>query len=233
MGYKRSWGRTFNVSAALYYYNYRNDQDFQFVLNTTTNTFQQNGINIAKARTYGLDLEANWAPTDNLSFLMSYSYINARVVEGCCFVDSLDPLATAPGAQPVGPLVSSQQPQSIAGAHLKGSPDNKFSLSAIYRWDFTEGSLTGVLTYNLRGGVYASFFDRPIWKAPGFSTTNVRFTWTDADNRYSIIAWANNISDERGYEYVVPTAGTAAVPAYVSPTFTLPRTAGVELQLRF
>lgn len=233
LGYKRSWGRMFSLTAAAYYYDYKNDQDFQFVLNTGTNTFQQNGLNIARARTYGLDLESTWAPTDNLTFLLSYSYIHARVVTGCCFVDSLDPLATGSGAQPVGPLIAGQQPQSIAGAHLKGSPDNKVSLTAIYRWDFTEGSLTGVLTMNYRSGVYASFFDRPGWLAPGFSTTNLRFTWQDADNRYSIIAYANNVFNKRGYEYVVPTAATGGGVSYTSPTFTLPRIAGLELQLRY
>lgn len=239
-GYKFSPTRKLTVDAAIYYYDYRDAQDFASQYNSTLNRFDSVGINIEKSTNYGLDLELNWHPTSQFTLLGNYSYINATVDKACCFVDPFDPGATAPGAQPVGPLIPAvgttpaQQPQSIAGAHLKGSPPNKFGITALYRFDFEKSSLNLSVTHNWRDGNYSSFFNRSIYEAPAYSSTNVRAVWNSDDKNYTVIAYVNNVFDKFGYEYVVAAANPDPLGATLSnPTFTIPRTFGLEVQRRF
>ena len=97
---KKGFGNTLQLNATAYFYSY---DGLQVPLDV-----QENGIrltrffNIEESRAQGLELEAQWTPTDDLRFLFSYAYNDFEVRDACCFVDVADPLALQPGAKPVG-----------------------------------------------------------------------------------------------------------------------------------
>lgn len=235
-GLKKSWGRSFQLNAAAYYYNY---QDLQVPLTVVIPGGAQltEFFNIAESHSYGLEVEAMWRPIDNLQLMASYAFSGSEIKEACCFVDGADPLALQPEAQPSGPLVGVQQPQSLNGQELPQQIPHKVALSAIYTIGFDAGSLDLAVNYTWRDEVYHSVFNRAYTKTPAFDMVDLRAIWTSADDSYRVIGYVKNVFDEVGYD---TAEGTQYDPTFspflaVSQTYGLmpPRTFGVQVQFRF
>ncbi|MFT3810503.1 MAG: TonB-dependent receptor [Micropepsaceae bacterium] len=235
-GFKTAWGRTLQINTAAYYYNYT---DLQVPLTVVIPGGAQltEFFNIAESSSYGLEIEAAWRPLDNLQLLASYAFAGSEIQEACCFVDGADPLAQQPGAQPVGPLVGGQQPQSLTGQELPQQTPHKVALSAIYTFDLEGGSLDLAANYTWRDETYHSVFNRTYTQTPAFDRVDLRAVWTSADDAYRVIGYVKNVFDEVGYD---SAEGTQYDPTFspglaVSQTYGLmpPRTFGVQVQLRF
>ncbi|MDE2488261.1 MAG: TonB-dependent receptor [Alphaproteobacteria bacterium] len=102
VGLKKQFGRTLQVNAAVFYYNYENDQIPLSVAQTAGAVGPANSIfyNVPKAKSQGFELESIWQPIDHLQFLFNYSYLDAHVTKGDGVVDPADPAALAAGAKP-------------------------------------------------------------------------------------------------------------------------------------
>ncbi|HEV2531937.1 TonB-dependent receptor [Phenylobacterium sp.] len=102
IGLKKDFGRTFQVNAALFYYDYKNDQIPLTVAQTSGGLGQAQSIffNVPAAKSQGFELESIWQPIDHLQVLFNYSYLDAHVTQGDGIVDPADPAALAPGAKP-------------------------------------------------------------------------------------------------------------------------------------
>ena len=66
----------------------------------------------------------------------------------------------------------------------------------------------------------------------GAGVTNLRATWTDARDRYQIIAYGRNITDEYGLDGVTAERDADGT-IFQTWSLTPPRTYGVEVQYRF
>jgi iron complex outermembrane receptor protein len=194
-------------------------------------------FNLDESTSYGVELEAVWRPIDPLRLSMSYAYAKSKIDDACCFVDGVDPRAAQPGAQPVGPLVAGQQPQSLAGERLPQTPQNKIALNASYDIDFTAGVLTLSGTYTWRDDAYASVFNRAYTETPGYDQVDLRAVWRDASDRYRVIAYVRNVFDEQGYDSASGSMlASPPAPANrygVTYGLTPPRTVGLQLQYNF
>jgi iron complex outermembrane receptor protein len=261
-GWKREW-RDWNLTtnAALFLYTYSDIQTPLTVVPDVGPAFTAL-VNIPEAETSGFELETNWAPLDNLRIIFNYAYLNAELKEGCCFVDSIDPRAVLPGANPQGQtLANGSRGQSVEGNKLPFSPEHKIAVNAAYTWDFDPGSFTASASYFWRDEFFTSIFNRSTGVAPAFDQTDLRLLWRDIDDRFTIIGYVRNVFDEIGYDAVSnglrqscasatvpPAAGTLPVTSSscnsnglltqaglitTSETLTPPRTYGVELQIRF
>ena len=95
-----------------------------------------------------------------------------------------------------------------------------------------------------RRAQYGSIFDRTYYKSPSFDQVDARLTWRAEDGKYTVIGFAKNVFDTKGYA----NGATAGRRAGLTPgrpelsgvfgqstTYELnpPRTYGVELQYRF
>ncbi len=233
LGYKHTFSNAVRLNAAAYYYNYGGLQ----VPLTVTDPGGANltrFFNLDKSESYGLELEGTWQATSALQLSASYGYAKSKVKDACCFVDGQDPLAQQPGAQPVGPLVAGQQPQSLDGSELPNTPRHKLGLNALYSIDFSPGTLTLSGSYMWRDKAYYNIFNRFYNQAPSFDQVDLRAIWTDNDNRYRVIAYVRNLFDSVGYDgasgtlLATPPAPMGAISQ--SYSFTPPRTFGVQLQ---
>ena len=240
VGLKRTVGRTFQLNASAFYYQYYSDQQplGQLGDNGVINTLI---INIPEARSTGLELESIWSPIKDLQLTGNYSFLDAVVtnMNGECFQDAVDTLAQARGAnQGRGCAGKGMGLQDLTGQILPEAPKNRITVGALYTLRFEPGSLALSGTYVWKDKTYDSVFNRSYNLNPAYTQVNVRATWTDIHDRYSVIFYVNNLFDTIGYDgsaglnVTTPKAGVAPVIDRLV-SYTPPRTFGVEFQYRF
>lgn len=232
IGAKKSFGATLQLNATAYYYAY---DGLQVPLDVEENGIQLTRFfNLEDSRAQGLELEANWRPTDALRVIATYAYNDSEVREACCFVDAADPLAQQPEAQPSGPLAGANQPQDLKGEMLPRTIPHKLGLNVSYDIPLgAYGDLTVSGNYSWKDETYHGVFNRPYTQTPSYEQVDLVGLWTSPDESYRVIGYVKNLFDEQGFD---GSTGTARIfPAGVSQTYYLtpPRTYGVQLQLRF
>jgi iron complex outermembrane recepter protein len=80
----------------------------------------------------------------------------------------------------------------------------------------------------------STLFANPIYRTESFTTGDLRALWRDTEDRYTVIAFVKNITDEEGFgSSTASPAGVTAVGARRSVSLIFPRTYGLELQYRF
>lgn len=221
LGFKRTWGRTLQTNFAVYNYDYKNLQiPITRIAATTIGATTTAFYNVPKSRSRGFEAEILWQPIDNLQIVGTYAYIDAKIREGTA-VDSVDPTATQPGAQPVLtfaqcaatpsacavddftnglPNAGFVRYQSLAGSSLPNAPRNKFAVSANYTLNFDPGSLTASLSYAWRDHAYGGLFKRWYYRAPRWDQVDARLLWKSTDDKYEFIGFVKNIFDTVGYD---------------------------------
>ncbi|MBR9807682.1 MAG: TonB-dependent receptor [Alphaproteobacteria bacterium] len=234
LGLKKTLGDSLQVNATAYYYSY---DGLQIPLDV-----QENGLrltrffNLEESTAQGIELEANWSPTDRLRFLFSYAYNDSEIQDACCFVDVADPYATQPGAQPVGqPDASGNQYQSLEGEMLPRTIPSKFGLNASYTFPLADsGDLTLSANYSWQDATYHGVFNRAYNETPSYEQVDLIALFRSVEDAYSIIGHVKNVFDEQGYDgsngtFLYQPFGSVAQTYYM----TAPRTYGVQIQMRF
>ncbi|HLZ84155.1 MAG TPA: TonB-dependent receptor, partial [Caulobacteraceae bacterium] len=239
IGLKKTVNREFQANLSAFYYLYYNYQQ-PLGVQGSAGVVSSQVFNIPEVHTYGVELETIWQPTRELTLSLNYAYLNATVAStrGQCLEDTADPLALAPGANisgcpaPVGGI----QLQNITGQHIAETPNNKISFNLLYRHTFEPGTLSFSGTVTWRDSEYSSPFNRAYNAAPSYSAVNLRVSFTDTNNRWTLIGYADNLFNTVGYDnvYGVPVTNPGrnqVIDDLVS--LTAPRTFGVEFQYRF
>ena len=234
LGLKKTWGGVFQLNSALFYADYQGFQaPLTVVLNSTTGSTGTQFLNL-EARNWGLEVEAQWAPVQGLQFFGSYAYINAEITEGCCYVDTNDPTAAQPDSRPVGaPLPNGSRNQSLVGSRLPMTPEHKINVGGNYTMDFTPGSLTLGATYTYTDDMQTGVFGSPRYTAPSNEIVDLRAIWKDVEDRFTIIGYVKNATDEVAYQSSTPSSLTSIGTFRQTVKLNFPRTFGVELQYRF
>lgn len=231
LGAKKTFGGQLRINGALFYTDY---QGFQAPLTVPLGTITATQFINLDAKIWGLEIESQWSPIRGLNFLLNYAYLNTELKTGCCYVDTVDPLAVAPGARPVGAAVSGRVSQSVVGNDLPLSPHNKVTGGVTYAFDLAGGTLTlsGTATYVDKQQTV--LFANPIYSTKAFTTGDLRALWSDADKKYTFIAFVKNVGDTVGYGNATASpTGVTAVGARQQVSLIFPRTYGIELQRRF
>jgi iron complex outermembrane recepter protein len=238
LGAKKTWGSMLQVNGAIFYYSYQNDQQ---PLTVQTAAGPQGQIfNIPAVHTYGLELEAVWQPIQDLVFTGTYSYLNAKVasMDGKCVGNADDPLAIEVGDKTSGCPVAGTI--NLVGNTLAESPENKFALNGTYTWTFDPGRFAVSASVIWKDKTYGAIFNTPSNSAPAYSQVNLRATWTDAQNRYTVTGFVDNVFNTTGYDNVTEAqispnaaAGKANYDLVRAVGLTYPLTFGIELQARF
>ncbi|KRB40617.1 MAG: TonB-dependent receptor [Pseudomonadota bacterium] len=232
LGLKKTIGGRFQLNSAIFYADYKGFQaPISVILNPATGSTGTQFLNL-DARNWGVELEGQWAPLDNLMIFASYAYINAEIKDGCCFVDTNDPTASRPGAKPVGAAGPARQ-QDLVGNRLPMTPENKFNLGANYTFHFDAGSLTLGGTYTYTDDMQTGIFSQANYTAPANEIVDFRALWKDGQDRFTVIGYVKNAFDEVAYQSATPTAVTSNGTYRETVKLNFPRTYGVEFQYRF
>jgi iron complex outermembrane receptor protein len=251
VGLKTNIGATFQINGDVFYYEYKNAQvPLSQPSATAGGTANSVLFNVPKATSKGLEVETIWQPIDNLQILANYSFLDTEIKNGRA-IDGADSCAQAPGARRTQATTVNdafcggpQFLQDLSGNSLPNSAKHRYTISGNYTWEFDAGRLTGTATYVWRGSQYGSIFNRDYYKSPSFDQVDLRLTWRDKDDRFTIIAYGKNVLDDEGYANGATagrraglTPGVAALSGVFGQNTTYelnpPRTYGIELQYRF
>jgi len=104
-------------------------------------------------------------------------------------------------------------------------------LNGLYTFDFAPGSLTLSASWLWRDTQYASIFNRREYLLPAYDQTDLRATWTNTANSYSVIGFARNVFDSEGFDGISASATASGITQ--SYSLTPPRQYGLEVQFRF
>lgn len=173
---------TLDLNGAAYYIEWEGAQ----LGSATVNANIPITINAEGAESRGVELSANWRPTDNFSLRGSYSYIRAELTAD---VPSLIRTITPPG-------FGSAFIDGLAGDQLPGAPENQFSFFGTYNYPLASGrDLAFNFGYSWQGDVLtrtASKGNGVILKPVRVANASVVY---DADT-WKATLFANNLFDE-------------------------------------
>jgi iron complex outermembrane recepter protein len=227
LGWKQQVGGRIQLNTAFFFYDYK---DFQAPLSVQLpgGTFFATQFVNLDAEVKGVEVETVWSPVDPLSLFVNASYVDSEITRGCCFQDTADPTAVAPGAQPVG----AGGAQTLVGNSLPNAPEVKYTVGANYTWNWAPGALTLGGTYSYTDDLQSNVFSNPVATATSNEIADFRLLWSGAKDRYTIIGFVKNAFDEEGY---IRSAGSSptAVGSRRTVGLIYPRTYGMELQFRF
>jgi iron complex outermembrane receptor protein len=172
VGFKTSMGRTLRVNGALFYYDYKDSQAFQFDGQTLAST----AFNRDAAIT-GAELELDVRPTEGFNLRLTGTYLDATL-KG----------VVRPGPTNAGlPPVDTQMPLAP-----------KWNLSGLARYQW-HAPWTGNLwiqanaTYN--SDQYFDAFNSPAHFEPGYTVVNARIGWDSEDEKWNVAVFADNLTD--------------------------------------
>jgi iron complex outermembrane receptor protein len=245
LGGKEVFNRTFQINGALFYYNYKNKQiPLTLPPETAGGPNLSSIVNIPKVESYGAEFETIWQPWANMQFLLDYSYLSATIKgqAGSCL--------TIPAPSSCYANTVSGVFENTNGNTVPESPRSKVAANANYTWHFTPGALNYSVSYVWKAKTPDSIFAEEYFKAPSYSQVDMRLSWNDASDRFTIIGYLKNLQNKVGYDgvgagaVITPAPGTQACgfnnvagtpqPYYCNQTqgITPPRTYGVEIQYR-
>ncbi|MEO7207506.1 MAG: TonB-dependent receptor [Steroidobacteraceae bacterium] len=241
LGGKEEFNRSFQVNGALFYYNYKDKQipltlPPEFAGGPTVDSI----VNIPKVSSYGAEFETIWQPWANMQFLLDYSYLSATIKgqAGSC--------ATIPAPSSCYANTVSGQFENTNGNSVPQSPRSKIAANGNYTWRFQPGSLNYSVSYIWKDKTTSSIFNEQYFIAPEYTQVDMRLSWNDAADRFTIFGYIKNLQNKLGYDgvgaysVITPAPGTKACgfngpsPYYCDQTLGLtpPRTYGVEVQYR-
>ncbi len=214
---------------------YRNEiTDMQVPFTSFNGTVSQTNLENVDSEVQGVELELQWLPVEQLQLFANIAYTDSEYTSGCCFVDPADPTATGPGAQPSGPAVGAQQPQTIVGNSNVNAPEFRWAVGGVYTWPTDIGAVQFSALYTHTDAQQYRPFNNPIWTSPSNEIANFRLIWTSPDEATRIALYANNAFDEEAYLFSeVYSNPDPTHPIRRGVALNIPQEYGVELQFHF
>jgi iron complex outermembrane receptor protein len=228
LGGKVTFNRQVQINTAIFYYNYKGLQ-IPLPEPAPPGPNVTEIINLPKVTAYGAEFETIWAPIANLQFLLDYSYLSAKIKDS-----------------PLQNNTVSGVLEDVNGNTVPQSPRSKVAANANYTWRFTPGALNYSVSYVWKDKTHDSIFSEDYFVAPSYSQVDMRLSWNDSADRFTIFGFVKNLQNKLGYDEVgafgiaTPAPGTRACGFNGSSAYycdqnlglTPPRTYGVEVQYR-
>ncbi len=234
MGYKTTlFDNRLLINAAAFYYDYEDKDELVSFVDDATSITHASVLNAEEVEIYGFELETRWLVTDNLSLQAVYSYNKGEFEDFCCLFDTANRDANGNGI-PGEPADN----QDLKGNDVPQTPENKISIGVSYSIDTDWGtfavhprwSWVDKQTYDVFNNLYA----------PSYTRTDVTLTWTHVENRWKVIFYGKNLSDEINFSSYglgdQPSTCTGTCSDFrqtFGGTPNPPRTFGVEVLFRY
>jgi iron complex outermembrane receptor protein len=209
------------VGASVFYSDFKDLQVGQIV------NLQSVLTNAAKAEIYGLEADIAVQPSKEFEFGGAVSYLHAEFTRFC----TADPTRPAAAVQPG--CTDAANPINLEGFRLPRAPRFTGSAYAGYSFDLGgAGLLRARADMRYQSKTFFTQFNRPTVSQDGYTVVNARLTWSDAQERYSVGVWANNLFNKFYYTEVLESGAfnpTLIEQGYPAP----PRTYGVTASVKF
>lgn len=218
------------LNASAYRYSYDNYQDRINVYNETLAGSQDQVRNAEEAENSGIEVEILWLATDQLTIGMNGSYTKTEYKSDQLQLETDNPaypqaLFNDPNGRDAF-LV-----RNLRGNDLKRIPEHKYTLWTSYEWQFDSGTLTAGMTHSYTGEYNADGIIRPLDLVPDRRRTDVRVTWRDSADRWTISAFVDNVFDEINVRGI--GTGGAGNDYQLTGAVLYPRFIGLDATYRF
>jgi iron complex outermembrane receptor protein len=212
--------RRATINGNIFYYDYSDIQVGQIV------NLQSVLTNAARSRLYGAEVEFSVRPVTGLEAGITAAYLNTRYKEFC----TGDP--TQPTA-PISPGCDAANPIDLAGNRLPRAPEWTITNSLAYTFDLGDSGKLNLRTdWRFQSDMFFTQFNRALVAQPAYVTGNAAITWTSANDRFSIGAFVNNLTDETYFTEVLESG--AFNPQLVAQSYLAPpRTYGLRAAVKF
>lgn len=215
IGYKGTFNDTVRLNAAAYYYDY-SDMQVRVPRLTEQNLPVQQLTNAAESEVYGIELEATWLATDQLTLMANYSYLHGEYSDFCCEIDTI--------GDPDG------GPKDLSGNPLIQAPENKFFINASYEI-LTASAGDWVLSgsYSWVDERQYDAFNTAATLADSYDRVDAMATWFSPNQNWRVILSGRNLTDEETYTSLNRLNSTSALTGWPNA----PRTYSLEVQFDF
>jgi len=228
LGAKTSWldGRL-NANLAFFHYDYSKLQV------PVIRVVQIVNINAEAATVWGSELTLDSRPVEDLDLRVALGWLQAEFDKFCADepLDALNPPPFDPVCDRDGSGAIDGEENggvNLAGNRLEDSPEWKISLMASYHWDLgSVGSIRPTLEFTWTDQAWRRPQNNPLVdRVQSYTKTDLRVRWEEAERRYWIEAFGENLEDNYVYPrgIVVALTGTAQGFGLLQP-----RTYGVRL----
>lgn len=171
-------GKTLQVSGAGFYYDFRNKQALGTVPVLLLGDFNAL-INLPKASVKGAELNIDWRPVRSLKLNASGTYLKTEVEDSLVTRDTLG------------------NPIDVKGEALPNTPKWQLTGDAEYSFpigDSFDAYVGGSVSY--RSSAFANFGEQPDLLIQKYALVGLRAGLTDADNRWRVQIWGQNITNK-------------------------------------
>jgi iron complex outermembrane recepter protein len=194
-----------DVSGAAFFYDYKNSQAYQFDGKTLASTTFNRDATIA-----GAELEVFARPWQGLAIRGSVTHLDGTLKD-----------VQLPGLTTIGPVVDRQLPLT---------PDWAANLEGRYTWPAWFGgdfAVQGNVSY--KSSQFFDAFNSPSHHEDGYTTADLRASWTDASQKLTFAIFAENVTDTeyRTYSFDLSFLGQA------TSVWGRPRWVGAEVSYNF
>ncbi|MDB5726334.1 MAG: TonB-dependent receptor [Novosphingobium sp.] len=205
VGLKGRLGPRFEFSVATYYVDWKNPQ----VNVGTPNGGFPAGVNGSSARSIGVDLEAHYRATDELSLNGTYGFNQSKLT---------------------GPIIVGGRSFGGDGASLPGTPQHTASVSANYDKPLSEGLVFNAqANLSYRSGISTSLTPRSNVDLPGFTMVGASVGLSKDTWRLSL--YGENLGDVRGVLSAISLQSTDV--RGVNNRLSRPRTFGLRFSANY
>ena len=210
-GIKSTWNGNLRVNGAFFYNDYTNIQLPQTVCSWAPAGEQvpcASQDNVGDAEVWGIELEGEWHPTDQLSFDASYSHLNFDYTR--------------------------VEPTSVVkkGMISPYTPENKWSIGGQYEFPLQSlGTLVARVDANWQDKIYADANNRPTNLIGSRALVNARLTWRSPEEDWEIAAEFTNLTDQ--YYYLTKFDLSDNASGYVDGQPGRPMEWAVSIKRRF
>jgi iron complex outermembrane receptor protein len=206
VGFKTA-SSTFRFDAAAYYYDFRDLQVGVTVPSPVNpNSVIQLISNAKKAESYGVEAQATYTPTEDLTIRAGASYTHAR------YTDFKN--ATGNGLNVTTGRNISGQVQDWSGQQMARAPSFTGNIGINYEMDMAGGrlALSGNVSYtssyvvanpSLFGPLGpAGLANKQRYRQKGYGIANVQINWTDPSDHITLGVYADNVTNTR-YNFIL------------------------------
>ena len=205
IGLKGKLGRRFDFAAAAYYVDWKNPQ----VNVSTPNGGFPAGVNGSTARSLGVDLEAHYLVTSELTLNGTYGYNDSKLT---------------------GPIFVGGRSYGGDGARLPGTPHHTLSVSASYDRPLSNGlTLNAQTSLSYRSGMVTSLTPRANVNLPGFAMVGASIG-LDCDT-WRLSLYGENLGNVRGVLSAQSLQSTDV--RGVNNRLSRPRTIGLRFSVNY
>ena len=230
LGYKGTLlDGTLQVNAAAYYYDYKNVETFgsgPSAFNPAALSVQV--FSVPKAHMIGLDLDADWLATEQLTVSVNFSDTKSEYDSNFVVNDFSDP------TRPPSLFDARSVPIQLKGKQLLQVPERKYGGQVQYALDFADrGKVLLIANYSWISKVYFTAFQSKADAAPAYARTDIRALWTSPSTTWKASAYVSNVFDEIGLRQIDHYGGGEASNFRRSGAGTNPRQIGVEVSYEY